>query len=109
MKNENLDKVTEFLKNKQYRKQVMYIIVLVLFILFAGFSDYGLINTVRLQNRQSELREEYLRLEHEKDSLHRHIERLRYDTLYIERVAREKYGLIKPGEIIFSVEEDENK
>ena len=35
------------------------------------------------------------------DSLKREIERLNSDTAYIERIAREKLGMARPGEKVF--------
>lgn len=34
---------------------------------------------------------------------------LRTDPEYVEKVAREKLGLVKPGEIIYKFEEDKNQ
>ncbi len=40
--------------------------------------------------------EEKLRLEHE-------IERLKTDSLYIEEIARDEYGMVKEGEEVFEI------
>ncbi len=107
MKIEFINKIKYFFADGYTRKQVLFIVALIIFIGLVLFSDYGLLNTVKLQNERSKIRKKH---NHElllTDSLKRHIKRLKYDTLYIERVAREKYGLVKPGEKIFVIEEEE--
>lgn len=109
MKIQFINKIVEFVKDKQLRKQFLYIFALLAFIIFAVFSDYGLLNTIKLQNECSKVIEQNHKETIIRDSLVRHIKSLRYDTLYIERVAREKYGLIKPGEKIFIVNQDDEE
>jgi cell division protein FtsB len=51
----------------------------------------------RTEERKLErAREEKLRLENE-------IERLKSDSLYIEEIAREEYGMVKEGEEVFEI------
>lgn len=47
---------------------------------------------------------EILQSKYQRDSLQRNIEKLHSDTLLIEQIAREKYGMIKQGETVFIVE-----
>ncbi len=107
MKIEFINTIKDFFADGHTRKQVLFIVALLTFIGLVLFSDYGLLNTVKLQNERLEIRRKQKEELIVTDSLKRHIKRLRYDTLYIERVAREKFGLVKPGEKIFVVEEDE--
>lgn len=106
MKIQFIDKIVAFVKDKQLRKQFLYIFALLAFIIFAVFSDYGLLNTIKLQHECADIIEQNHQETLVTDSLVRHINSLRYDTLYIERVAREKYGLVKPGEKIFIINEE---
>jgi cell division protein FtsB len=39
------------------------------------------------------------------DSLKREIARMKTDTVAIERLARERFGMVRPGESIYRVEE----
>ncbi|MFW6276782.1 MAG: FtsB family cell division protein [Bacteroidota bacterium] len=41
------------------------------------------------------------------DSLKQRIKMLQKDTSEIERVAREKYGMVKPGEKVYILKENE--
>lgn len=104
-----VDKVQVFLKDKHTRNQVLVIVALLIFITFAIFSDYGLLHSIKLQSKNANMHKQIIAEKQLTDSLKNHIIRLRYDTLFIERVAREKYGLVKSGEIIFTVDEDENE
>ncbi|WP_051305376.1 FtsB family cell division protein [Desulfogranum mediterraneum] len=61
----------------------------------------GLFQLRRLQQHATELEEENVRLQEDKARLAAEIERLKGDEAYIEQLAREKYGLLKPNEEVF--------
>ncbi len=96
-------KLLESLDNQ--KKTNLFIILMVIIIVFTYFlfSPSGVINRIIQQDKLTKL----LRLtEQEKqinDSLHKNINQLRNDTLEIERIAREKYGMKKPGETIYII------
>lgn len=75
---------------------------------YALFSSRGIFARLSLEweRRQMEFSIEAAR--QEQDSLRAHIDRLTRDTAFIERVAREKYGMAKPRERIFTVEDEED-
>jgi cell division protein FtsB len=79
----------------------LLVLVLVLFALFGG--DYG---TQHLWGMNRQLDGERARisvLRHEVDSLARVLHALKTDPATQERVARELYGMIRPGEILYQV------
>lgn len=96
-----------FFKDKERVRKYIVTLLILLFVSFAFFSDYGIINTVKLQHVQSGLHKRIVRGTSITDSLKNHIIRLHTDTLFIERVAREKYGLVKRGETVFIINEEE--
>ena len=62
----------------------------------------------RLSQRRAELERETARvdsLKAETDSLRLVLERLDGDLEFIEKVAREEYGMVKPGELLYRVVE----
>lgn len=62
----------------------------------------------RLSQRRAELERETARvdsLKTETDSLRLMLERLDGDLEFIEKVAREEYGMVKPGELLYRVVE----
>ena len=48
-------------------------------------------------------------LNRKNESLYREITRLKQDPLYLEEVARKEFGLVKPNEIIFFIDEEKKK
>lgn len=70
---------------------------------FVLFSDHGMVKRFQLESRKSEIFEEILAEKLEMDSLTNEIKSMRYDTVKIERIAREKYGLIKKGEKVYKI------
>lgn len=77
---------------------------LVLYIAYSYFGgSYGLIQLWRLKQREVALNREVMRLQVQQDSLRREIQLLQSDTTYIEKIARERYKLGKPGEKIYKI------
>ncbi len=69
------------------------------------FSSRGLLKRVELERTEQRITTELEREEAIADSLAHDIERLKNDSSAIEKVARERYGMIRPGEQIYTVEE----
>ncbi|MFM8474024.1 MAG: FtsB family cell division protein [Candidatus Kapaibacterium sp.] len=80
------------------RRRLLVLHIAILAVLFGMFSDYGFITRLQLEHRKAELQDSILSARSRHDSLARSADRLRFDTLEIERLAREKYGLSRPGE-----------
>ena len=77
------------------------------YVLFAGDSGYLQVEARRteLQLLQDEI--ESLRVQN--DSLRTLLELLRNDIGYLEKVAREEYGMKKPGEQIYRIADEVGK
>jgi len=65
--------------------------------------EYGTTDLLALQGQVRREREALVRLRHEVDSLTRLEQALRTDSVTQERVAREVYGMIRPGEMLYQV------
>ncbi len=61
----------------------------------------GLLAVIVNQRRIGELRGDVARLHEENRVLQNQIQSLRSDLTYIERIAREDLGLVKPGETVY--------
>lgn len=85
------------------RRLVLAIIVLVPIVGFVLFSKRGVIARVGLELEKQQALEEIARVRAQEDSLRKVIQHLQSDTLLIEKLAREKYGMIKPGETVYTV------
>jgi len=98
----------DFKENSKKRfKWILFAIFISVFA-FILISDHGLIKRFALESEKSNLTN---RIEQEykvKDSLNSIIKKLQNDTLEIERIAREKYGMVKSGEEVFYIK-PENK
>ena len=64
-------------------------------------SDRGFLAMWRMQGEVAQLAHEARKIEATNDELLRNIERLRHDEAYIEKIAREELGLVRPKELVF--------
>ncbi|MFZ9761560.1 MAG: FtsB family cell division protein [Candidatus Kapaibacteriota bacterium] len=78
-----------------------FIFVIGLGIIF--FTKYGIIQGWQLESEKANLQNEIHTQHAMRDSLKHVIKRLNYDDREIERLARERYGMIKPGEEVLFV------
>jgi len=73
----------------------------------AGFAleggTYGIQDLLSLKGRVRTEQERIAQLRHELDSLSREERALKTDPATQERVARELYGMIRPGELLYQV------
>jgi len=65
--------------------------------------EYGTMDLLALRKQARGEREAIARLRMDVDSLRREQHALATDSVVQERVARELYGMIKPGEILYQV------
>ena len=106
-----MNRGTDKLAARSHRrwKQLLFLALLAggLFVLFAGESGY-----LQVEARRSELKllqKEIVSLRAQNDSLRTLLELLRNDSGYLEKVAREEYGMKKPGEEIYRVPDEAEK
>lgn len=81
------------------RIAVVAVLLALLFILFApgrGYFHYR-----KLNNQLEDLALEKERLQQENTQLTKEIERLKTDEKYLEKLAREKYGLLRKNESVY--------
>ena len=78
------------------------IIVIIVFYAFFSFSKsmYKIWRLSRIQHTEERALKSTIE---EKKRLESEIERLKTDSLYIEEIAREEYGMIKKGEEVFQI------
>jgi len=83
---------------------MLVFVVGVIAVLFTG--DQGLVTFYRTWRRMKDLRGEMFESRQRVDSLEAEIQRLGSDTAYIERIAREKYGMTADREKMFKFIEE---
>ena len=69
------------------------------FALFGG--EYSFFEVRRVRSERVELESRLAELERANDSLRTWAEALEADSATIERLARERYGMIRPGEVLY--------
>ena len=72
------------------------------------FSDRGLINLWSLKKEKLEIQNEINNLRNQIAIIEKEEEKLKFDEKYIEKIAREKFKMVKPGERVFKVNDEES-
>ncbi|MBI3599701.1 MAG: septum formation initiator family protein [Nitrospinae bacterium] len=70
-------------------------------VLTAVFREDGIIKANRLNKKLELLKSDIGNLKRENEKLNREVYALKNDPSYIEKIAREDLGLVKPGEVVF--------
>jgi cell division protein FtsB len=69
------------------------------------FGNRGILKRLELEMEYTSLYNQLYSDRAAGDSLKREIVRMKNDTVAIERLARERFGMVRPGESIYRVEE----
>ena len=77
--------------------------VLVLCAVSAVFGSGGVVHLRRLQDQQAQEEAAAYSLAQRNANLREHLQRLDSDDAYLEKIARERLGWIKPGELVYRV------
>tara|TARA_B100001996_G_C18526555_1_gene541301 strand:+ start:276 stop:569 length:294 start_codon:yes stop_codon:yes gene_type:complete len=72
------------------------------------FSDRGLINLWSLKKEKLDIDNEIEDLRVQISMLEKEEEKLKFDEKYIEKIAREKFKMVKPGERVFKIVDEES-
>ena len=87
---------------KQFFKGVVFLIFFSLAIVFI-FGDHGVFKLFKIKNERKIIQKKIITLREEKEKLKIEKNKIENDLSYIEKIAREKYKMVKPGEKIFKV------
>ena len=71
--------------------------------LFLIFNEFGLMKWIDLNKTKNSLQSEIQTLLNQQLNLQEEIVKLNIDQDYIEKIAREKFMMVKPGEKVFRV------
>ena len=89
-------------KQRKFVRGVLLLIGATLVIIFF-FGDHGLFQLYKLKQERKEVQEHIAQLRENRETLISEKNRLENDLEYIEKLAREKYRMAKPGEKVFKV------
>lgn len=87
------------------RKVTLAVLAAVPVLAIFAFGNRGLISRMRLEMKHDAALEQLYRERAVGDSLRAEITRHRRDPGTLERIARERFGMAKPGETIYRVDE----
>ncbi|HLV33313.1 MAG TPA: septum formation initiator family protein [Chitinispirillaceae bacterium] len=95
------------MKINRYSLRYLFLLIVAI-LLFSLIGDHGFITLYKSNKQIKNLKTEIEYSQNIIDSLKTEIDRLKHDTSFIEKIAREKYGMAKENEkIIKFVEESE--
>ena len=87
---------------KKFIRGLLFLIAITLLIVFV-FGDHGLFQLYKLKRERAEIQKHISELRKNREILIIEKNRLENDLEYIEKLAREKYRMAKPGEKVFKV------
>ena len=76
-------------------------IIFLLILLWLTFSPWGAISYFRLERELGEARNRNCELAESNRAMTSEIDRLKNDSTYLEKVARDQYGLLRKNEVVF--------
>ena len=109
MRKRNYLKSVRNSRNARNRKMLFAAVFLAAAYLLASliFGEMGLIKYFRMKARYDSLTREIAALRHDNARLMKDVRALRSDPDHLERIARDKLGLARPGEIVYYYGEPE--
>ena len=87
---------------KQFIQGLVLLICLSLIIVFI-FGDHGLLKLYKIKSQRKAIQTHIAQLRDEREKAEEKKNKIENDINYIEKMAREKYKMVKPGEKIFKV------
>lgn len=91
------------------KKFFLYLVILLAILSFAVFGKKGILQRVELEMENRQLKEKLAQEQQKTIMLQKEIEEIKTSDKKVEKVAREKYGMIKDGEEIYKVVTDSTK
>ena len=91
--------LTPLQQNRLLKLVLVLVVGSTLWILFAPGT--GVYSLLKLRNQALELEKQTQQLLETNEALRAEIDRLKNDPVYLEQIAREKYGLLKKNERVF--------
>ena len=98
----------EYLNPLRWNRTVLVSVFLAFITLWFLFIDtYSLLTRFQLESRKQELIEKTAEYEVMTEELKEKINALENNPHLLEKIAREEYGMRKPGEVVYRIEPDE--
>lgn len=95
---------TEYLNPIRWKKSVLAVMLSAFVLVWFGFVDsYSLLTRFELLHKKSALKDKIDQLNISADQLESKIDTLNKDSHLLEKIAREEYGMRKPGETVYKI------
>jgi cell division protein FtsB len=96
--------------NSNYQKTILLSLgFFMLLIIMAVFHENGILNAYRFEQEQVKMKEANGGLKQQNDLLRQEITALKSDPYAIEKIAREKLNLAKPGDQVYRIVSTQSK
>lgn len=101
--------IKDFFKNifSDKKKGFLFVLSILILIVFL-FNNKGFLKRLQLISEKKSIQEKIIESKAENEKLKKEIKNLQGDSETIEKIAREKYGMVKPGEKIYRVKPEKN-
>ena len=87
---------------KQFIRGIIFLLCITLLILFI-FGDHGLLQLYKLKRDRAKVQAQIAQLRKERERVMVEKNQLENDIQYLEKLARERYRMVKPGEKVYKV------
>ena len=87
---------------KQFIRGIIFLLCVTLLIIFI-FGDHGLLQLYKLERERAKVQAQIAQLRKERERVMVEKNRLENDIQYLEKIARERYRMVKPGEKVYKV------
>jgi cell division protein FtsB len=93
-----------------FRRNARYFIALAFFLLLLQdvFGNHGILAMHRSKKQIEKVQSDTTKLDQENRDMQQKIQELKTDPSAIERIARDRMGLARPGELIFRMPDDKS-
>jgi cell division protein FtsB len=95
--------------NRLLKKGLLLTGVIIIILVWLGFGETGFINLYRMDLERQETLERIREVSEQNRILIEEVDRMRTDMDYVESVAREELGLVKPNEVIYRFRKGETR
>lgn len=83
------------------------LVVIVLMFAYAVFGSRGVLRIFQAQKQKQELQQQLAELQQQQQQLRKEIERLQKDKSYWEQLARTRLGMVREGELIYHLPDND--
>ena len=87
---------------KQFIRGIIFLLCITLLIIFI-FGDHGLLQLYKLKRDRAKIQTQIAQLRKERERVMVEKNQLENDIQYLEKLARERYRMVKPGEKVYKV------